>query len=193
MVKGSKKGNNYIIEGNTVKMELKRNNGNESFWTTFDLEDLGKVINFPNTWHATFNKANQEWYVVSDYYTDDENGNRIRQSQQVLLHMFIMDSEGTRKIHVDHIDHNPMNNTKENLRVTDSSKNLRNRGGKNSNNSTGYRNVAYIKYYKSYVYAVQLMVNGKNTTLGRFTDVDEAGAFAEKMRQKYYGEFAGES
>ena len=37
------------------------------------------------------------------------------------------------------------------------------------------------------------MINGKNTPLGKFDDVDEAGVFAEKMRQKYYKDFAGEN
>jgi hypothetical protein len=40
---------------------------------------------------------------------------------------------------------------------------------------------------------VQLQVNGKNTHLGRFKkdQLEEAGKFAEEMRQKYYGVFAG--
>jgi hypothetical protein len=40
---------------------------------------------------------------------------------------------------------------------------------------------------------VQLQINGKNTILGKFPyeQLEEAGAFAEQMRQKYYGEYAG--
>jgi hypothetical protein len=37
------------------------------------------------------------------------------------------------------------------------------------------------------------MINGKNTVLGKFSDVHEAGKFAEEMRQKHYGDYAGES
>jgi len=33
----------------------------------------------------------------------------------------------------------------------------------------------------------------KGKTLGKFSDVHKAGEFAEEMRQKYYGEFAGKS
>ena len=42
-------------------------------------------------------------------------------------------------------------------------------------------------------WSVQLQVEGKNTTLKRFKkdQLKEAGEFAEEMRQKYYGEFAG--
>jgi hypothetical protein len=35
------------------------------------------------------------------------------------------------------------------------------------------------------------MINGKNTILGKFNDVDEAGNFAKEMRKKYYKDFAG--
>ena len=52
--------------------------------------------------------------------------------------------------------------------------------------------MAYIKRDK-HPYWVQIMINGKNTLLGKFDDVDEAGEFAERMRQKYYKDFAGES
>ena len=42
-------------------------------------------------------------------------------------------------------------------------------------------------------YKVVLSIDGKPKRLGSFKDVDEAGAFAELMRQKYYGEFAGKN
>ena len=43
------------------------------------------------------------------------------------------------------------------------------------------------------VWVVQLQINKKNTVLGKFPkdQLEEAGKFAEQMRQKYYGKFAG--
>ena len=38
---------------------------------------------------------------------------------------------------------------------------------------------------------VQLQVNGKNKCLGIFDNVDEAGEFAEEMRQQYYKNYKG--
>jgi len=40
---------------------------------------------------------------------------------------------------------------------------------------------------------VQIQVNGKNTRLKNFPEdqVDEAGKYAEEMREKYYGNFKG--
>ena len=42
-------------------------------------------------------------------------------------------------------------------------------------------------------WAVQLQINKKGVVLGTFpkNKLEEAGKFAEEMRQKYYGEFAG--
>ncbi len=66
-----------------------------------------------------------------------------------------------------------------------------NREKKNKNNTSGHRNVHWDE--KSQRWIVCLQVNGKGTTLGTFSkeQLQEAGKFAEKMRQKYYGEYAG--
>lgn len=47
--------NNYIIdeENGIAKIELNRRNA-ENLWTTIDLEDLERVINFPYTWFAKY-------------------------------------------------------------------------------------------------------------------------------------------
>lgn len=92
---------------------------------------------------------------------------------------------------VDHIDHNPMNNTRENLRLTVVNKNTKHRKGANSNSKSGYRNVCWLK--KENKWAVQLQIDGKNTRLAKFKEdeLDKAVEYAEKMREKYYGEFKG--
>lgn len=114
-------------------------------------------------------------------------------SHTVYLNVFIGNPEGIPNTKVDHINHNTLDNRKCNLRLTEQNQNLKNRNSKNTNNQTGYRNVSYIKSCKGLPYWVQLMINGKNTVLGKFADVDDAGSYAELMRQRYYGEFAGKS
>lgn len=98
-------------------------------------------------------------------------------------------SNANNKEIVDHINHDTLDNRKENLRKTEQSYNLRHRRGANKNNKSGYRNVCWLKNENRW--CVQLQVDGQNTRLGFFNDVDEAGKFAEEMRKKYYGEFAG--
>ena len=77
------------------------------------------------------------------------------------------------------------------MRIVENESYTQNRKGKNKNNKSGYRNVSK----SGNTWIVQLQVDGKNTILGRFSleQLDEAGKFAEEMRQKYYGEYAGEA
>ena len=92
---------------------------------------------------------------------------------------------------IDHINHNTLDNRKENLRVIADSNNSKNRKTKNSNNKSGYRNVSWSKSENAW--KVQISINGKNTYLKSFPyeQLEEAGRYAEEMRQKYYGEYAG--
>ena len=73
------------------------------------------------------------------------------------------------------------------MRVSTNDENTKHRKSKNKNNKSGYRNVSFINGK----YVVQLMVDGKNTRLKSFKNVDEAGTYAEQMRTKYYGDFKG--
>lgn len=102
-----------------------------------------------------------------------------------MLHRFVVNANSA--LVVDHYDHNTLNNRKYNLRIAEKSNNEKNRKSKNSNNKSGYRNVSMVDGK----WIVQLQIKGKNTRLGSFDDVHEAGEFAKEMREKYYGEFAG--
>jgi hypothetical protein len=182
-----KRGNRYLIKGNAVHIELRRRN-QESLWAIIDIDDLKKVVEFDYTWHAEWKKDINGYYASATKHLGIINGKQ--KSKSLYLHKFILNDDS--KIDIDHINHNTLDNRKENLRMSKVFENSRYRKGKNSNNISGYRNVAYIKSIKKKPYHVQLMVDGKNTVLGKFSDVDKAGVFAEEMRQKFYGEFAGE-
>lgn len=159
---------------------LKQRNGNE-FHTMIDTEDLPKLINYEYSWSVKMHPVNKEWYTFTKVVKEDGS------KSTTMLQSFLLDTKGS-NIHIDHINHDTLDNRKCNLRITSVSENLRNRKGKNITNKSGYRNVCW----DGFSWIVTLRVNGKQTCLGRFKDVDEAGTFAEKMRQKYYGEFAGE-
>lgn len=183
-----KRKNKYTIdkENNIAKIELRRRN-KENLWTIIDLEDLERVLNFNYSWHSAFF---QDRYYADASIHINKNGKTL--NEHMLLHDFIYDEEyDHKKERIDHINHDTLDNRKSNLRKISAKNNSRNRIGKNSNNQTGYRNVAYIPSNGNKPYIVQLMVNGKNTRLKSFSDVDEAGKFAEEMRQKYYGKYAG--
>lgn len=158
-------------------------------WTQIDLEDLERVLAYPYSWHGTYNTHSNSWYAVATTYLGTTGKTNIN----TFLNAYILNPNGNPNICVDHIQHDTLDNRRKNLRATETIYNTKNRKSKNSNNTTGYRNVLYIKSNTKHPYQVRLQIDGKNTPLGNFADIDEAGEFAEKMRQKYYGEFAGKN
>ena len=185
----NKKGNNYIIdkENGIAQIELTRRYGT-ILWTKIDLEDLDRVINFPYTWSAKYDPDLEQYYVEATVHRKlIEEG----YSKAMKLHKFVMNVNDDRV--VDHINHDTLDNTKANLRVISHSNNSTNRKSRNSNNKSGYRNVCWDKRCNKWI--VQLTINKKTKCLGKFEydELDKAGQFAEEMRQKYYGEFAGKN
>lgn len=180
-----KKGNEYIVDEqkNIAKIKVKRKTG-EILWYTIDLDDLERVLNFPYTWFALkYNEATDSWYAgCSEYHPE------LKQSRPYYLHQFIMNNRIER---IDHVNRDIKDCRKENLRVITVKQNATNRTKRNKNNKSGYRNVCWDNWYKQW--KVQLQVDGKNKILGLFPEnkLDEAGKFAEEMRKKYYGEYAG--
>jgi len=178
-----KKGfNNFkIINEEITEFYVIRKNGTEVTFT-IDTDNLEKLIDLNHSWNATYDEGVDNYYGVATYYYKDENGKSKHKS--ILLHETIAGYK-----YVDHINHDTKDNTKINLRPTIHSPNLRNRKGKNKNSKSGIRNVSW----NGSGWSVQLMVDGKNTTLKRFKkdQLKEASIYAEEMRQKYYGEWAG--
>lgn len=95
-------------------------------------------------------------------------------------------------IHIDHKNNNTLDDKKNNLRETIHAPNAKNRKSKNSNNTTGYRNVILDK--DSGKYKILLCIKNKRFRVGKlYMDVHEAGKDAEIYRKEYYKEFAGKS
>ena len=175
--------NKYIIEDNTVKIILNRRQ-KDNLFTIIDKDDFKKVDAFEGTFYPRAYPDINGYYATICLYLGIINGKP--KYKNIRLHRIILDYYNL-KYDIDHINNDPLDNRRENLRIVDKKNNSRNRIGKNSNNTTGYRNVTFYEGY----YIVQLQVDGKNKRLGKFKDVDEAGVFAEKMRKKFYKEFSG--
>lgn len=174
--------NKYKIKNDYVIIYIERKNG-EIFETYIDLDDFEKVNNWKYQWciNKNFRAIN---YAVSNHYPNIRDK---KSPKTIYLHQFILDFP--ENCDIDHINNNPLDNRKSNLRTTPHDANNKNRKGKNVNNTSGYRNVSWFDYYQKWV--VQLQVEGKNQILGMFDNVNEAGEYAEEMRQKYFGEYAG--
>lgn len=169
--------NDYIIKDDYAILILKRRKGNnlESY---VDIDVLNKLIELDLTCYAKWSKTAKAFYV---YFSGSKN------HKPFYLHRYILKID-SRSIYSDHINHNTLDNRRKNLRSVFNDKNIKHREHKNSNNTSGYRNISFIKGY----WRLQLQIDGKNKLFKeKFEDVDLAGEFAEEMRRKYYGEFAG--
>jgi hypothetical protein len=81
----------------------------------------------------------------------------------------------------DHINHNKLDNRKNNLRTVTHQKNLFNLNLA-KNNTSGYRGVTWAKGK----WQTQIMLNKKNFYLGRYDDIKEAIKIRKQAEKKYH-------
>jgi hypothetical protein len=171
--------NEYEIRGDIVAIKLKNRKG-EEYETIIDLDDLEKVKSLNLSWSLKMDYKTDRRYCQASEYLGMINGKP--KYRTVYLHSVIIDRY---KQHIDHINHDSLDNRKCNLIDEMQQINLINRDGANKNSTTGVRNVSYDKTNKKYI--VQLQVNGKNTVFGKFDNLNDAKKCAEENRNKYYG------
>lgn len=178
--------NVYSIDGDVTTLHVTRRNG-DKFDVLIDTEDIYKISEINYAVGLTWKKNIKGFYAQISIYLGVVDGKH--KTKSITLQRLLTDAKPYEV--VDHRNHNTLDNRKSNLRVTVNDKNTKNRSKKNTNNKSGYRNVSWFNEDKKWT--VQLQVKGKNTVLGQFDDVHEAGAFAELKRNEIYGEFAGKS
>lgn len=123
--------------------------GNKFFIDECDYNDCSKYV-----WHVDPNG-----YVISKFADG-----KVRK-----LHRFLLGLKNGDKLEVDHIDRNPLNNRRENLRLADRSMNCQNRG-MSSKNKSGVTGVC--KSGSGWV--AQINDKGVRHYLGYFLDKEEA-------------------
>lgn len=110
-----------------------------------------------------------KWYIIPQGKT---GGNRVKGringKKLIYLHRFLMNAAPHEE--VDHIDGNPLNNQKSNLRLSSKSENQQNRIGPNKNSSTGIRNIHIFRNG----YRVQIEMYGKKHVKTGFNTIKEA-------------------
>lgn len=139
------------------------------------------------SWHVAYEKKVKGYYAMASQYWGYVNGKP--KYSTLYLARIICKCTIDDGVYVDHENHNTLDNRKTNLRISANDENLKNRNGKNKNNTSGYRNVSQIRDK----WCVQMQIEGKNTCLKKFAldKLEEAGIYAAEMRQLYYGEFKG--
>ena len=160
----------YKINGEETLVYIYRMDGTE-YIIYIDTEDLHKLEN-----------------VTSMYLIQQAGGNyrvAIRvgsgNKKRTYLHRLIINAPDT--YIVDHIDCNPLNNRKINLRLVDMSGNMQNRRGATKKSKSGIRGVFWDSARQKWCATVN--VNNKKVFFRRFDSKEEAIEAAEKARAMY--------
>lgn len=142
-------------------------NTNKEFY--FDLEDYDKIKDYCWCEHVD----NTGYHSLEAW---DTTLKRL-----VKMHHIIADK------YYDHIDRNPLNNKKANLRKATSTENARNKS-KYKNNTSGFIGVGWNKGHMKWYSDIK--VNKKSKHLGYFNNKEDAIIARLEAEAKYYGEFA---
>lgn len=138
-------------------------------------------------WRAHFSKhyADGGAYVAERRYMKNSQSHTVAMHRQILARM--MGRELSRKEITDHIDRNPLNNCRANLRLATPAQNNMNTG-KRRHNTSGFKGAYYVKSCGKWVSLIG--VNGKSRYLGIYLTPQEAHEAYKKAAIEHYGQFA---
>jgi hypothetical protein len=124
------------------------------------------------------------WWIREGYVVGRIEGRDVR------LHRFLL--EPPAQMVVDHIDGDPLNNRRSNLRVCRTEENLRNRRKTQKPTSSRFKGVWFAKAaaHTGKPWRAQCRVRGKVTYLGSFSTEEGAGLAYDLAAKREYGEFA---
>lgn len=109
--------------------------------------------------------------------------------KKIFMHRLIMKASDP-TVYVDHINGNPLDNRKQNLRLASNSQNQANRQ-KHKNHSSKYRGVTFNR--KSNKWQAGIKVNGKSIHLGLHIIEEDAAEAYRKAAEFYFGDYSEHS
>lgn len=124
---------------------------------------------------------NKSWYLMNNYVLQRNRIGKGNEKETKFLHHFVLPITGTNK-EVDHIDRNPLNNQRSNLRLIEHWQNGHNRPIQ-SNNTTGHKGISWSKVQQQW--HAYIWIKGKRIHLGYFNDYDMAVNVRKEAEIKY--------
>ncbi len=173
--KGNAMKNDYEIRGDVTVIFLQERDG-KRIETLIDTEDLPKLLEIPVRWYAKYDKTCQRFYAQAK--VPKSNG------RVLLLHRVITDAP--KGMHVDHINHDGLDNRKAMLRLATYSENGLNRRGPSRHSKSGIRGVYWHKGNRHW--RAQIRINGRAHDLGGFRDIEDArSAYENALSRVLHG------
>lgn len=136
-------------------------------------------------WQAQWNASGRCFYARRSA-PRREDGSR---GGAIWMHRYILSLPSGGILSADHINHDSLDNTYENLRVATVTEQRRNRRIHRTNKS-GYKGVYLKKWRNETRWGACIQVNKKNMTLGYFRDKIEAARAYDAAASKHFGDFA---
>lgn len=164
------KGNKYIINNNYVGMIIE-SKVYGMIRVKIDNDDLEKCSKL--TWHYAKNKDSK--YIQT----------RIK-GKMVKLHRYIMNMNNSNLV-VDHINRNPLDNRKSNLRICSYKENSFNKSIR-VDNTSGIPGVSFHKNNKKW--RAKIKYNNLTIHLGYFEDINEALINRRVAEEILFGEYS---
>lgn len=164
----------------TVMKEIKLTQGQ---FALIDDDDYERVNQFK--WYARYDKKRNTFTALTNIRNN-------KKQISIYMHRAIMNATDE-KILIDHINHNTLDNRKENLRLCSVNENNYNRKI-NKNNNSGYKGVHLARYNrknKIYIYyRAKIQTDNIEVSLGLFKTAKKAAIAYNEAAKKYHGEFA---
>lgn len=162
--------NDVRIEGDVAYLQITDRHGNLKCEALVDAADVPMLKSLDARWGLS-TKARGRRAIHA----------RIN-GRLVMLHRFLIGSDPPM---VDHINGDPLDNRRSNLRVATNAENQRNRGPQ-KNNRSGMKGVTRNR--KGWM--ARIKVDGKPMHLGTFSSPDEAARAYDLAAQVHHGQFA---
>ena len=163
--------NAFRVEGDTAVFDLYNIRNEKAGEFIIDRADLEKVRY--HKWRFTHN------HVVT--------GQPALKQQRELSHVVLGIDRIEKPYVVDHIDCDPCNNRRSNLRICTQGENVRNQS-RSTANTSGFTGVSYSEQRNRW--EPEIRVNGQRCHLGRYRTMEEAVYARLKAEQALFGEFA---
>lgn len=161
--KSNKEMNDMIIHDGYAEIILINAKYEEVARTIMDIDDIELISTY-------------RWHLDSKGY--------VRNSFNHSMHRMLIDAPNG--MDIDHINRNPLDNRKANLRICTRSQNSINKTVTKANTS-GCKGVNWQKNLKKW--ESRIWINGETIRLGYFRNIEEAIAARKAAETQYYGEF----